>query len=252
LPCTIVTVIIAILLTGIVTVISFIFATLSISLICAGCIFILLLLSIYLRGYLVPGTPELTKRYFPPWLLTIFDKNPEIIETQSEINPEPILVAAGALEECTDQNDLCLTADFSNDWQTEINKIKNTGGKNQLLDLFNVEDGNVEYDERGEEFVARIDGTIIGLWESKTAFLADLGAAQVLSIRISSWSEFGTNERRQLLSGLRLFAETCYNCGGGVNFSIKAIESCCSTHQVAVVLCNECGARLFESNLNKI
>ncbi|MFB6236454.1 MAG: hypothetical protein ABEH81_06290 [Halopenitus sp.] len=30
--------------------------------------------SIYFRGYLVPGTPELTKRYFPDWLLAKFDK----------------------------------------------------------------------------------------------------------------------------------------------------------------------------------
>ncbi len=33
--------------------------------------------SIYLRGYLVPGTPALTKRYFPPWLLSLFGKDPE-------------------------------------------------------------------------------------------------------------------------------------------------------------------------------
>jgi len=30
--------------------------------------------SIYFRGYLVPGTPELTKQYFPEWLLARFDK----------------------------------------------------------------------------------------------------------------------------------------------------------------------------------
>ena len=32
---------------------------------------------IYLRGYLVPGTPTLTKRYFPDWVLAWFDKEPE-------------------------------------------------------------------------------------------------------------------------------------------------------------------------------
>ena len=32
--------------------------------------------SIWLRGYLVPKTPELTKRYFPEWLLAKFDKEP--------------------------------------------------------------------------------------------------------------------------------------------------------------------------------
>lgn len=32
--------------------------------------------AIYLRGYLVPGTPELTKRYFPDEVLRLFDKHP--------------------------------------------------------------------------------------------------------------------------------------------------------------------------------
>ena len=37
---------------------------------------------VYLRGYLVPGTPELTKEYFPPWLLRLFGKEPlETVET---------------------------------------------------------------------------------------------------------------------------------------------------------------------------
>ncbi|TYL38456.1 hypothetical protein CV102_11675 [Natronococcus pandeyae] len=33
--------------------------------------------AIYLRGYLVPGTPELTKRYLPPSVLRLFGKEPE-------------------------------------------------------------------------------------------------------------------------------------------------------------------------------
>jgi hypothetical protein len=49
------------------------------------------LLSIYLRGYLVPGTPELTKRYFPPWLLRAFGKEPVLehhqpVETDEEFD----------------------------------------------------------------------------------------------------------------------------------------------------------------------
>jgi hypothetical protein len=33
---------------------------------------------IYLRGYLVPGTPALTKRYLPPSVLRLFGKSPEV------------------------------------------------------------------------------------------------------------------------------------------------------------------------------
>ena len=38
-------------------------------------VFLACLAVIYLRGYLVPGTPEITKRYFPPWLLSLFGKD---------------------------------------------------------------------------------------------------------------------------------------------------------------------------------
>jgi hypothetical protein len=37
--------------------------------------------AIYFRGYLVPGTPELTVRYFPPWLLELFGKDLDLRET---------------------------------------------------------------------------------------------------------------------------------------------------------------------------
>ncbi len=39
-------------------------------------VFVLSLAAIYLRGYLVPGTPTLTKRYFPDRVLALFDKEP--------------------------------------------------------------------------------------------------------------------------------------------------------------------------------
>jgi len=39
--------------------------------------FVLSVLAIYLRGYLVPGTPTLTKRYMPVRVLELFGKRPE-------------------------------------------------------------------------------------------------------------------------------------------------------------------------------
>jgi len=38
-------------------------------------VFLVCLAVIYLRGYLVPGTPEITSQYFPPWLLSLFGKD---------------------------------------------------------------------------------------------------------------------------------------------------------------------------------
>ncbi|MFC6726533.1 hypothetical protein ACFQE1_19625, partial [Halobium palmae] len=68
--------------------------------------------AIWLRGYLVPGTPELTKRYFPDWLLRQFEKGPEsgvaaaprveIDPDAPEVDPEAELLAVGAVAEVDD------------------------------------------------------------------------------------------------------------------------------------------------------
>ncbi len=51
-------------------------------------VFGLSLATIYLRGYLVPGTPTLTKRYFPDWLLAKFDKEPLTFEEAAALERE--------------------------------------------------------------------------------------------------------------------------------------------------------------------
>jgi hypothetical protein len=42
---------------------------------------------IYLRGYLVPGTPELTKRYLPPSVLRWFGKEPDPVGAGIDAEP---------------------------------------------------------------------------------------------------------------------------------------------------------------------
>lgn len=82
---------------------------------------------IYLRGYLVPGTPELTKRYLPNRVLRWFDKHPTESETETEtwetierrealatnaVDPETFLLEADVVEPCADTEDICFTDVF--------------------------------------------------------------------------------------------------------------------------------------------
>ena len=118
---------------------------------------------IYLRGYLVPGTPTLTKRYLPPEVLRWFGKEPEeppvmsglgattdqtensstkeiqlekfhstsqadnsdgTTDTDSqEIEPEKYFLELEILESCEGEDDLCLTESFSTAWSEPINKF---------------------------------------------------------------------------------------------------------------------------------
>lgn len=113
---------------------------------------------IYLRGYLVPGTPTLTKRYLPPTVLEWFGKDPNPVSTQhglwggavsqqddidsrsSEISStadidsesdssqmqltaEEYFLKKDILEPCKEIDDLCLTDEFERRWEAEVESI---------------------------------------------------------------------------------------------------------------------------------
>lgn len=206
--------------------------------------------SIYLRGYLVPGTPTLTKRYLPTRVLEWFDKAPEAqsVPEGEAVDAESVLVNLGALEECADRPDLCLTPEFRSAWQNAMDAVETGGeGRDRLLDLLDIDGQEVSFESYGGAFRALIDGMRVGTWESEAAFRADLGAATLLEERDSSWADRPVHDRGRLLNGLRLFLEQCPACGGQPSFGTETVESCCSTHEVAAVECEDCGARLFET-----
>lgn len=208
---------------------------------------------IVLRGYLIPGTPELTKRYFPKWLLALFGKRPAQPEVATDIDTEAELVDAGALGECRDGEDLCLTREFRDAWYEEIDRVeKRDSDRELLLDLLDLDEADVDFREYGAAFQAYVDGNAVGKWESKAAFLADLAAAAVLTERHARWGSLSVQARSQLLSGLRLFIDTCPACGGEPTFGTDTVESCCSTREVAAVSCPDCDARLFETPVDAV
>jgi hypothetical protein len=216
--------------------------------------FLAALVLIYLRGYLVPGTPTLTKRYFPASVLALFGKEPQIPAAASSadgstLDPEQTLVEIGALEECEDEADLCLTEPFRTDWRDELDTIDSDAGREDLLALLDIEEGEVTYDEYGRAFVARIDGRRIGKWESEGAFLADLAAARTFDGQYPGWDQFSVEERGALLNGLRIFLDTCPTCGGTPTFGADTVESCCASVEVAEVTCETCETRLFEAQI---
>ncbi|MFB6309057.1 MAG: hypothetical protein ABEH35_06985 [Haloarculaceae archaeon] len=216
------------------------------------------LLSIYLRGYLVPGTPELTKRYFPPWLLKLFGKEPAMPagheqrtgetsrERHERIDVERRLMDAGAVAECEDRDDLCLTDEFRSEWHDALDGIDDAD-RDQLLAVLDVDEGSVEFEEFGRAFRATIDGQKVGTWESRGAFLADLAAARVFEDQYDEWDGLSVRNRSRLVSGLRLFIDVCPECGGVPTLGTSTVESCCSTREVAAVTCEDCDARLLET-----
>jgi hypothetical protein len=164
-------------------------------------------------------------------------------------DPEARLVSAGALEEAP-SGDLQLTPEFDEAWESSIAEVKADEDANraELVEVMGIDsDGEVELEAVNDAFRITIDGALVGILESQAAFYADLAAGRLLETRIEDWYDLSVADRSRLLKGLRLFLETCPECGNEVVFETKEVESCCGSHQVAAVDCDECGSRLFES-----
>ena len=121
------------------------------------------LLAIYLRGYLVPGTPAFTRRYFPDAVLRAFDKTdprPTAPASRSVADgagadqpaetpgltflddPESLLLAAGVLEPCPEVDDRCLTPAFRTAWRDRIEAVRTDADEQRALNaLLHLDEG---------------------------------------------------------------------------------------------------------------
>lgn len=200
------------------------------------------LAAIYFRGYLVPGTPELTKRHLPDRILRWFGKAPELPDPGETVDVEAYLQEAGAVE-TDERGELVLTNEFANAWTGALDTAHEATAA-AAGDLLGIEDAAVE--QRDEACVVTEDGIPAADWPSKAALLADLGAVEVLTDRDSTWESRGRAEQGRILTGLRVFAEDCPACGGTPELGEETVESCCRQAEVLTYSCPECGARLLE------
>lgn len=202
--------------------------------------------AIWLRGYLIPGTPTLTKRYFPDRVLAWFDKPPETY-TPEELDVEEILLTEGVLVETADGTDLKVAPDFRAAWAERMRANDRDRDAASLAWLLDIDPDRLSVEPSGEAMVARVDGEWVGQWESRAAFVADIAAATVFEDRGGTWAELPTWARSEVLGGLRLFLERCPTCTGDVVLEQTVVESCCRDIDVVALTCQACGARLFET-----
>ena len=216
--------------------------------------------AIWLRGYLVPGTPTLTKRYFPEWLLAAFDKEPPVAADESTAepaarSPETLLSEAGVVEPCADADDLCLDDGFRTAWDDRIAALADADARRAALaHRFGVDADAIELRDREPGVVAvttdreseTTHGRTLAEWPSRATVIADLAADDALAGHVDGWKGFGERTKSSVLGGLRAFLDACPECGGAVTLGTDTVESCCRTHEVLAVGCEDCGARLLE------
>jgi len=217
------------------------------------------LVAIWLRGYLVPGTPELTKRYLPPRVLALFgkatDRRGVSAAVPDDFDPEAYLLSAGVLAETADGSDLAFAPRFADAWRDALDRegaVAATRADDDLAalsTLTGLDEATLSLDWHGASGVAFADDSVIGRWESRPAFRADVAADRVLAATRADWADLSLGARSAALGALRLFVDECPACAGDVALEERVVESCCTARDVVAARCRGCDARLFEIDL---
>jgi len=227
LPCTVVNVCLTLVATTIVT---FILGPLGGVLVLTGG-----LGAIYFRGYLVPGTPTLTMRYFPPWLLALFGKELELRDTLTPVE--------GVAVRATPEGER-LIGSFASAWDERIESMRLEGvTEADVATLLGVS----EVSNVGEAAYVVDQG--LRQWLSESALLADAAAAAVLEERGGEeWATLDPDERVATLRDLRKHLDYCPLCDGPLdNEETETVETCCTeSERVLMATCADCNVRLIE------
>ncbi|MFW5919246.1 MAG: hypothetical protein ACOCSF_03500 [Halanaeroarchaeum sp.] len=118
-PCTVVNSLLAVGLASLVAVFITPLAGLAVGLLAAT--------SILFRGYLVPGTPTLTRQYAPDFVLGAFGKTPTLASSNGDrpgMDLESVLLDAEILTEIESGTDLRLSPEFRSAWDDRMSVVE--------------------------------------------------------------------------------------------------------------------------------
>ncbi|WP_255191674.1 hypothetical protein [Natronobeatus ordinarius] len=217
---------------------------------------------IYLRGYLVPGTPEFTKRYVPDRVLARFDTHPvpesteddedgtqwETLERLEEqrrnaVDPEQFLLEEGIVEPCGE--DLCFTDEFAALLDAHVERYRDEPvARETVADMFDLEPEDVSFEDR--EYPAIKVSRRIRKWPGDAALVADAATHEALCERTERWMDVPFEQRVGMLESLRSFHVRCPLCSGDVALGSDTVESCCRSYEVRALACADCAEPLLE------
>jgi len=213
------------------------------------------LAAIALRGYLVPGTPTLTRRLLPDWLRNAIHTDTDVGADgwersangadPADDSDDPIsrLLEVGILRRASDGYELRPAVEDR--IQQRLPWVPAAGVDEGVVgDLVDREPGEFDLVERGTPAVL-VDGRI-RRWPSEAAIHADLAIHQVLSSAIDQWEATSLDGRLAALAAVRSAFDRCPACGGALDRSEHVVETCCSRAVVWTLRCPDCEAVLRE------
>ena len=199
------------------------------------------LATVWLRGYVVPGTPTLTRRYLPASVRAWFGKAPTGSPPDAA-DPADRLIDLGVLHPDGPR----LASGFRGPWATTTGALSgdDRATRRAAAEALSVPSAEVRVDDEGDGVTLTVASEWIGQWPSRTALVADL--ATELTLSDTGWTGIDRTERADLAARIRALAETCPVCDAPTSVSEDTVDSCCGSTEVVAVTCPDCSARLAE------
>jgi hypothetical protein len=192
---------------------------------------------VYLRGYLVPGTPALTARYLPRPVLRLFGKAPAETEDPDDLDGAAAFLSACGVLDATDPPGLRPDARDAIRARTAAVRDADVAAADVASAL------GVDPDECAVTTATSVlvRGDRLVEWESEAALVADVAAARALGERCHGWESLDVRERTLVLSRLRLAMERCPLCDAPLSRTTETADPCCGpAYDVASSVCGEC------------
>ena len=251
-PCTAVNVILAVIVSAAIAIVSLALGVVA---------FVASLAAIFFRGYLVPGTPRLTKQYLPDSILERFeavddgdepDEMPKLemaekirYEKENRVQPDVFLVDVGAIT-TDDGGNPMMTDEFAELVDEHVSAVHRSGvDETDIADLFDRDLSDVNAVE-DREYPAYKVKLFLRKWPASGALVTDVGTDLALRELTDRWPAVPIEQRLEILESLRLLTEVCPACDGDLEISEETVESCCRLYPVVELGCVDCGLRVTE------
>jgi hypothetical protein len=248
-PCTVVNVAIAAAISGVLALLAVEVGVVA---------FVVSVLVIYLRGYLVPYTPTLTTKYLPEPGLRALGKEPEHAdrtwraiekleqEREQDIVVDQFLIDIEAIERSDPgSNGLQLTEGFKEHVDAYVAETADEPVTvERIAALFDADPSEVSKKDR--EYPAYEVGFRIRKWPSEAALDVDIAADTALEESTERWREVPIEQRREMLRLLRTCRRDCPVCGGDLAKTSETVKSCCVNVERYAFRCEDCGVHLRE------
>lgn len=198
---------------------------------------------VWLRGYLVPGTPRIGRQLPEPVRSWFGTHDPAAALPATER-----LVAAGVLD---DDLDIAADADVAIAEQASALAADRAALEAAVSERFDATDVSVNRRLGGGErwFALDDDGQTVSQWEARPLVALDVAGAALLDDRLADWDRGDDRERTTMLALLRYAVSDCPDCGTAfADVNGRRVTCCGGRSLVGARRCAECGYPLIDRN----